>query len=232
MIGRFIELGIAAERILDSIAFYEDLGFRQLAVGDVWPHPYAVLSDGTVNIGLHEKPLPAPLITFVLPGLAGELNELRSRGMRIVNMKTGDDDFNELTFRTPDGHHVRLLEARTFSPPPFDDEGLSICGAFREITLPVRDTETATASWQRLGFDLLDSNDEPHPHAWLRGNDIVLGLHQTQDIDQLALSFQATGLSERLAALADKGIHPADGGPPGVGMIVSPEGLPLLLHGE
>ena len=231
MIGRFIELGIPAERILDSIGFYEDLGFRQLAVGDAWNHAYAVLSDGTINIGLHEQPLPAPLMTFVLPDLASELNELRSRGMRIDHMKTGDDDFNEVIFRTPDGHAVRLLEARTFSPPPFEEEDLSTCGAFREITLPVRDTEIATASWQRLGFDLLDSSDEPHPHAWLRGNGVVLGLHQTQDIDKLALSFQAEGLTERLAQLADKGIYPADAGPPGVSMLMSPEGLPILLHG-
>ena len=231
MIGRFIELGIPAERILDSIGFYEDLGFRQLATGDAWSHAYAVLSDGTINIGLHQQPLPAPLLTFVLPDLAGELNELRSRGMRIDHVRTGDDDFNEVIFSTPDGHAVRLLEARTFSPPPFDEDDLSICGAFREITLPVRDIELATASWERLDFDLLDSNKEPHPHAWLRGNGVVLGLHETRDIDKLALSFQAEGLSERLAQLADRGIYPDDAGPPGVSMIVSPEGLPILLLG-
>lgn len=230
MIGRFIELGLSTERILESIGFYEDLGFQQLSTGDTWKHPYAVVSDGDLCIGLHEIELPAPLMTFVLANLAGELNELRSRGMRIRHARTGDDDFNEIIFTGPDGHHVRMIEARTFSPPHFDG-GISLCGAFREITLPVRDLEVSRASWQRLDFEELDSSDDPNPHSWLRGNGVVIGLHQSNDIDQLALSFMASNLNRRLEKLSLKGVTPEAAGPPGVSTLISPEGLPILLHG-
>ncbi|MBT8143604.1 MAG: hypothetical protein KJO55_02825 [Gammaproteobacteria bacterium] len=229
MIARFLELGVATERILDSIGFFEDLGFRQLATGDIWQHPYAVVSDGGICIGLHGTELMSPILTFVLPDLAAEVNELRSRGMRIRHARTGDDDFNEIVFTEPDQHCLRLIEARTFSPPHFD-ENSSLCGVFSEITVPVRDLEVATPSWQRLGFELLESTTDPYPHAWIRGNGIVIGLHQSRDIDQLSLSFKCdtTGLS----ALRDRGIEFIDDGPPGVNLVRSPDGLPILLHGN
>lgn len=233
MIGRFIELGVATEDILDSVGFYEDLGFQQLSTGDVWTHPYLVVSDGGIEIGLHAKPLPATMITFVLQNLAGNVNEFRSRGVRFKLAKTGDDEFNELVFTDPDGHHIRLLEARTFSPGNFDSDAISLCGDFREIILPVRDLEVATAFWRRMGADELEAADEPYPHAWLRAGGMMLGLHQTRDFDQLSLSFQATDLSRRIKQLDRKGIVPdTDRSPPGVHLIRSPEGLPILLHGS
>lgn len=231
MIGRFLELGISTGRILESIGYFEDLGFRQVETGDIWAHPYAVLSDGQLCLGLHEVSLPAPLMTFVKPDLAGDVNELRSRGIDISRVRTGDDDFNEIIFSGPDNHHVRMIEARTFSPPQFDD-AQSVCGSFREITLPVRDLEVAKVFWQRLGFDELESSEDPHPHSWMRGNGLVIGLHQNADIDRLALSFQADDLNLRLEQLDVRGIASEPAGPPGVSMLLSPDGLPILLHGH
>ncbi|MBT8130728.1 MAG: hypothetical protein KJO35_00535, partial [Gammaproteobacteria bacterium] len=150
MIGRFLELGLQTENILESIGFYEDLGFSQLNVGDIWQHPYAVLSDGNIHIGLHQAPLHVPMITFVLPDLAQELDDLRSRGIDFESAITSDDRFNELLFADPDDNGIRIVESRTFSPPPFDRAD-SACGRFREITLSVRDLDTAAAFWQRLG---------------------------------------------------------------------------------
>ena len=37
-----------------SLAFYESLGFVQARVGDAWSHPYAVVTDGRLFLGLHE----------------------------------------------------------------------------------------------------------------------------------------------------------------------------------
>ncbi|MDH3646547.1 MAG: hypothetical protein OER80_07220 [Gammaproteobacteria bacterium] len=231
MIGRFLELGLQTEHILDSIGFYEDLGFKQLTVGDIWQHPYAVLSDGTVHVGLHEAPLHAPMITFVLPDLAGEIGELRSRGIEFEKAKTGDDEFNELIFSDPDDNFIRIVEARTFSPPPFD-HAESACGRFREITLPVRDLETSAAFWQRLEFEELGQSKDPHPHIWLRATGVVLGLHQTAEIKGLSLSFQSQNISTQLAKLRQAGIETvSDKAPPGVAVLKSPGGLPIFLHG-
>ncbi len=232
MIGRFLELGLQTDNILDSIGFYEELGFKQLSVGDIWQHAYAVLSDGVINIGLHATPLPAPMITFVLPDLADELMEFRSRGIEFQVEKTGNDQFNELVFEDTDSNScIRILEARTFSPAPFD-HAESACGSFREITLPVRDLESAGAFWQRMGFEELGQAENPHPHIWLRGDNIVLGLHQTSNIAGPALSFQSKDISRHLAQLRQIGIETGDTkAPSGVAALSSPEGLAIFLHG-
>jgi len=230
VIGRFLELGLSTEKILDSIGYYEELGFKQLNVGDVWQYAYAVLSDGTIHIGLHDIPPSAPMLTFVLPDLADEIIEFRSRGIEFITEKTADDEFNELVFTDPDGHVLRLVEARTFSPPHFE-QIQSACGHFREITLPVRDLEAATAFWQRMGFDELGQADEPHPHIWLRGSGVVLGLHQSAEVSGLALSFQSQDISARLASLRQIGIDTAGQAPSGVAALTSPEGLAIYMHG-
>ncbi len=53
MPGRFHELSIATADIRASLDFYESLGFWQAPTGDAWHHPYAVVTDGRVVLGLH-----------------------------------------------------------------------------------------------------------------------------------------------------------------------------------
>lgn len=226
MIGRFIEIALPAHDILRSIGFYEELGFCQLNTGDMWPHAYAVLSDGDVQIGLHDVELPGPLLTFVLPDLATEVNELRSRGLRIESKRTGDDEFNQLVAADLDRHRLRLVEARTCSPPGFNDKTGSLCGRFREIALPVRDVDAASALYHRLGFEELERLESPYPYALLAGAGITLGLHETRDLGDPALVFvkpDLDGLERRGIGLP---VHPDL---PGHGHLRSPEGLDLLV---
>ena len=56
----FLEISVHTPEIQDSLAFYESLGFVQATVGEVWPYPYAVVTDGRLFLGLHGAPVPAP----------------------------------------------------------------------------------------------------------------------------------------------------------------------------
>ena len=57
-LGRFLEIGISTPVIRESLAFYESLGFVQAATGETWAHPYAVVTDGHLFIGLHGREMP------------------------------------------------------------------------------------------------------------------------------------------------------------------------------
>jgi catechol 2,3-dioxygenase-like lactoylglutathione lyase family enzyme len=70
MFGRFLEIGVATSDIAASVQFYERLGFSQLMTSDSVAHRYGVLSDGRVHLGLHERDMPSPSVTFVLPDLS------------------------------------------------------------------------------------------------------------------------------------------------------------------
>jgi hypothetical protein len=73
VLGRFHEISIATADIRASVEFYESLGFTQAPTTDAWSHPYGVLTDGRLFIGLHERQIPSPALTFVLPGVATHL---------------------------------------------------------------------------------------------------------------------------------------------------------------
>ncbi len=76
MLGRFLEASLATPDIQASLDFYVKLGFSQAEVGDAWPHPYAVVTDGRICLGLHQAAVPALSLTFVKPDLLKHLQRL------------------------------------------------------------------------------------------------------------------------------------------------------------
>jgi catechol 2,3-dioxygenase-like lactoylglutathione lyase family enzyme len=233
MIGRFLELSLQADDILASVEFYERLGFRQLQVGETWSHPYAVLSDGRIHIGLHRYEFESPALTFVLADLAAKLPHIERNGVTFKFRKLGADEFNEAGLVAPASQMIALLEARTYSPPSFDDVDFSRLGRLAEWSVPVHDLEGAVPVWESLGFRLAGLHDEPHPRALLSGQDIAVGLHERPALKRPALCFTCKELDRTMSYLIEQGLHldpersPVDGGPGFV--LVSPEGLRILL---
>ena len=68
--GRFLEFSVRTPDIIESLSYYKLIGFTELEIGDVWSHKYAVVSDGELNIGLHDRDFDAPAVTFVQQDLA------------------------------------------------------------------------------------------------------------------------------------------------------------------
>src|SRR4029077_18270273 len=101
MFGRFLEFGIATADIAASVRFYERLGLSQLITGDAWSHRYGVLSDGRAHLGLHERALPSPTLTFVLPQLAGSQARLRAAGFEPELAVLGEGGPHQLRLREP-----------------------------------------------------------------------------------------------------------------------------------
>jgi catechol 2,3-dioxygenase-like lactoylglutathione lyase family enzyme len=233
LIGRFLELSVRTDDILASIEFYERLRFRQLEVGETWHHPYAVLSDGRLHIGLHRYEFQSPALTFVLPDLAAKLPHIERQGASFAFRKLGADEFNEAGLIVPDDQVIALIEARTYSPPSFEESDFSLLGRFTEWSLPVHDVDRALAVWEALGFRLAALHAEPHPRALLGGEDIAVGLHERPALRHPALCFVCPDLDQSMSLLIEQGMHfdpersPIDEGPSF--RLTSPEGLRILL---
>ena len=233
MIGRFLELSLKTDDILASIEFYEQLRFRQLQVGETWTHPYAVLSDGRLHIGLHRYDFDSPALTFVLPELAAKLPHLERQGIGFAFRKIAADQFNEAGLIAPDSQMIALLEARTYSPPSFQDSDFSLLGRLVEWSLPVHDLDRALAVWEALGFRVAALHAEPHPRALLSGEDIAVGLHERPALRHPALCYTCPNLDETMGYLLEQGMHldaersPVNDGPSF--QLRSPEGLRILL---
>lgn len=233
MLGRFLELTLRAPRILESWQFYQRLGFTPATVGETWAHGYAVVTDGRIAIGLHDADVPHPALTFVRPDLSRHLATLESRGVEFESRVLGDDQFNEATFTLPDGQLVRLLEARTFSPPPRPP--MSALGWFEEYALPVADLARARDAWEALGFVAAAEADEPWPHLALTSDSLDVGLYRTRDLDPPTLVFQCDDLVAVREHLAAAGIEPEPRLPRRLDpqkslLIEAPEGTRLLVR--
>src|SRR5882757_4964098 len=103
MLGRFLEISLPTPVIQESLEFYEALGFVQALVGETWSHPYAVVTDGRLTLGLHAGGITAPCLTYVQPELAGKLAPLQALAITFDRLQLGPDVFNEVSFRAPQG---------------------------------------------------------------------------------------------------------------------------------
>jgi catechol 2,3-dioxygenase-like lactoylglutathione lyase family enzyme len=234
MFGRFLELGIATADIAESVQFYERLGFSQLITGDAWSHRYGVLSDGRAHLGLHERAMPSPALTFVLPQLASSQPRLRAANFQPELAALGDDSLHQLRLRDPAGHAVTLLEARTYSPAAAGARAQSVCGYFSHLSLPQADYQAAREFWERAGFVALPEEQQPFPHLPLTSDHLDLGFHQRRTFDAPLLVFECADVTKNIARLRELGMALSGQLPRGLdrqrsALIEAPEGTALLL---
>lgn len=231
---RFLEISVHTAVIQESLEFYESLGFAQANVGETWPYPYAVVTDGRLFIGLHGAVVRSPSLTFVMPELATGIERLRQRGIQFDQERLGNDVFNQAAFTDPNGLAVSILEARTFSPPNVDAAIATTCGYFTEFGIPARDLGGSRAFWEPLGFVALDEESLPFTRTSLTSNLLNLGLYRTRALRQPVLTFEDPDMRERLTRLRERGFKLSDEMPDNLddatnAILEAPEGTRLLL---
>jgi catechol 2,3-dioxygenase-like lactoylglutathione lyase family enzyme len=234
VLGRFLEFSLATPDIQASLNFYTELGFSQAEVGEARLHPYAVVTDGRIYLGLHQAAIAAPSLTFVKPDLLKHLHELESRGIELEFRHLGNNVFNEIGWFDPSGQLVRLVEARTFSPSKRLANETSRCGYFVEIALPAPDLDAAKTYWEQFGFVGMDESQDRMPHIACTSDFLDLGLYHPADLRRASLRFEVEDVGGTLARLADIGMLPQGELPPGLrgvpaAALIAPEGTPILL---
>jgi catechol 2,3-dioxygenase-like lactoylglutathione lyase family enzyme len=234
VLGRFLEFSVATPDVQASLDFYTKLGFSQAQVGEAWPHPYAVVTDGRICFGLHQQALPAPSITYVKPQLLKHLQALEQLGVEFEFRHLGNDVFNEVGWFDPSGQLIRLIEARTFSPSKRLGTETSRCGYFSEIALPTPNIELSKAYWERFGFVAIDETDGRLPHVSCTSDYIDLGLYYPSHLRRSTLCFEVDDVGGTLDRLAEAGISPTGEIPLPLrqvpaAVLVAPEGTPILL---
>ncbi len=233
LLGRFLEISIRTSDIIESLGFYKLLGFQELEVGEVWSHKYAVVSDGVLNIGLHDGKYDGPALTFVHHDVARQARSMSDHGFNFRYMKISPDVFNELCFADRDKNLVAMIEARTFSPADeyMDD---SICGNWFEISLPVRDTMRAAQFWAPLAPEILRLREEPTTHMRFNAAGMSLGLSESIALNGPSLCFRCDDKDRVWTTIAQHGFKFKEfPGFEGAFMsLTAPEGTVLYLFKE
>jgi hypothetical protein len=232
--GAFHEFSVAVDEVRSAVEFYERLGFTQATTTDTFTHPYGVLTDARLFIGLHQRSGPSPTLTFVRPGIAASLAAFAAAGIRLSRCRTGEEVFNEIAFSDPFGHEIAVLEARTYSPVARHATEVSLCGDFAEVSLPARDFSAAQAFWEPLGFVAAEEAQVPYPHLTLTSDYLDLAFHSPEVCARPMLVFRAADMEARLERLRTLGFAPGPAPPAvragaGSGQLEAPGGTPLLL---
>lgn len=188
-LGKFLEFSVQCDDILESLSFYKLMGFHELQSGDTWNHKYAVVSDGVLSIGLHEREFDSPALTFVQPELARRARSMSDSGFEFSFMQLGEDAFNELRFRDRDKHAIMMLEARTFYGDD-EDENDSLFGTWFELTLPARDVMRAARFWAPIAPAVSDVREEPTLHMRFDAGGISVGLSESIALSRPSLCFK------------------------------------------
>jgi catechol 2,3-dioxygenase-like lactoylglutathione lyase family enzyme len=234
VLGRFHEISLATADIRASVEFYERLGFTQAVTTDTHHHPYGVLTDGHVFIGLHQRRFAAPALTFVHEGISAFATELEARGIELLIRHTGEEQFNDIGFQDPSGQSVIVQEARTYSPVERRPDETSLCGDFVEFSIPTLDFEAARQFWEPLGFVATEEPDAPYAHLPLTSDHLDIAFHRPRTLEIPMIVFRDPTMRERLARIRALGIQETGELPRGLpaaanALILAPEGTPLLL---
>ncbi len=232
MLGRFLELGVPAADLPASLSFYESLGFVQAATGEARSHPYAVVTDGRLYLGLHGAGLAEPTLTWVRPGLAAHAPTLAGLGLEFEQLRLGEEQLHELGFRDPSGQAVAIVEARTYSPPSAAPAGCGL-GWFEEIGIPTPDLAAGARFWDALGLVAFDPVQEPFARVSAAARDVNLGLYAL-DLRTPVLTYSDPDMAGIIAALRERGLRFAPRLPRGLdprshALLEAPEGTWLLL---
>lgn len=188
-LGRYLEFSLYTPNILESLSFYKNLGFNELEIGDVWPHKYAVLTDGTLCIGLHDQHFDGPSLTFVQQDLAKHVRSMTDHGFDFSVVQLDEDAFNELGLDDRDGHRVTMLEARTFTGgDEFDSD--SSCGTWFELSLPCRDAVRNARFWASVAPVMLEFREEPTTHMRFDAGGAAVGLSESIALETPSLCFR------------------------------------------
>jgi catechol 2,3-dioxygenase-like lactoylglutathione lyase family enzyme len=234
VLGRFLEFSIVTPDIRASLDFYGKLGFSEAEVGEAWPHPYAVLTDGRICLGLHQQPAFEPSTTFVKPDLLKHLDAFERLGLKLEFRRLANDVFNEIGWLDPSGHLIRLVEARTFSPSKRKAIDTSLCGYFLEIALPTPNTDIAKGHWEQFGFVGMDEPQAMLPHVACTSDTIDIGLYEPAHLRKPTLLFEVHDFSGTMARLDAIGIIvdrrlPAPLRQVPAAMLTAPEGTAILI---
>ena len=199
-LGRFLEFSIRTPDIIESLSYYKLIGFTEHEIGDVWTHKYAVVGDGLLNIGVHERVFDAPAVTFVHPDLARHARSMTDHGFDFSFMRLDEDVFNELGLPDRDGHMVTMLEARTFSgSDEFEDD--SILGTWFELSLPARTAVRSARFWAAVAPKLLRVREEPTTHMRFDAGGAALGLSESIALEAPSLCFRCQDKDALFAAI-------------------------------
>jgi len=218
VLGEASAITITSPQLKHSLEFYSTLGFAEVLN---LPSGEVQVSDGSLLINLSPGKNSSLSLSYYSNNPADIFRKL---GENIGNEGSPSDDISKnqpYTIRSPDGLEINLLQLFPgirhpagpgmlsmsqddyFNPDKYTNP---VCGMFGELAQPVSDLEKSADFWQKLGFSILSKFESPYPWAILSDGLQVIGLHQTRNFTQPAITYFASDMKDKIENIRKKGV--------------------------
>ncbi len=208
-LGEACQITLGTNNVEESMQFYTALGFRILAENS-HPYPWKKITDNSCTLLLMENGSNYVGVSYFDPEMDKTVKLLQKQDIRFVQM-----GYKENIFISPDDTIFTLVlrnmeeivlpftvrDEQTVLPLPN-----STLGIFRELTIPVANLEMCLKYYQQLNFEILEQTNAHYPYARTSDGKIVLGLHETPDLDNHVITYHVPNLKELENTLTSKGI--------------------------
>lgn len=214
-LGNVSQITIGTSDLAASLAFYQKMGFR-IVNQNTEPNPWAQVTDDTILILLNQDGMQYIGFTYFNPQMAPIVAKLKAAEVPIIM----EIENVQVIFSSPSGFWISLINydasqmfqpaGKTLADIPQDQWGdapapNSNLGIFGELATPVQDLDTEIAFWEMIGFKVSKFGG---PYPWAIGQDgqNVIGLHNTTEFKQPAITFFAKDMADKIKALKANGL--------------------------
>lgn len=245
-LGTATQYTIVSTKYAESIAFWEKLGFKQVANSrEDARHKWVQLCDESLLITLSEGEQAYSELSYLTADYKKACKQVKKAKLKpVTTTKESAEGLNSVTFESPDGFLVSLSDidpAPMYKPTGKNMLELggdvmdpakmpSPLGALGEISICVKDIQSSIAFWEKLGFKGMGVNADPYPWTIMNDGMGLVGLHQTTDWTGVAITYFAPDMGERIAKVRAAGIEAKEMGMgPNNVVVVAPDGTKLFL---
>ena len=220
VLGEVTAITISSPDLEQSLAFYQKLGFSEIMRMD-FPFPWIQISDGALLMMIRKDNNPYIALTYYPKDIDQSVKIAEDAGIAFTDKPKPTDMVKRYVFQSPEALNISLVHIPDGFTQPKGPTMLTMpqedyfnpdkyvnktCGMFGEFALPVADLDVSIAFWGKLGFVALSRYGQPRPWAILSDGLAVIGLHQTQEFTQPAITYFAKDMKEKIEHLKTNGL--------------------------
>jgi predicted lactoylglutathione lyase len=208
-LGTSARIAISSSDIPTSYEFYKKFGFSPLEISAPEPTSdtkFLRLTDGQIILTLLRETFKSPVIAYFAEDLT-HIAELVHKVVPDAKITRDGKGISEIEFTSVGGVTFDIhRDAKNYELRPSGVENPK-CGMFGEFTIGVPSRDTAVEFFKQLGFDKTDVYNIPYRWAIIRDGNIVLGIHQNDEIVSKAfLTYFSAHAESQIQAIEKAGI--------------------------
>ncbi len=195
-----IQISLSVTDLTASLKFYSQLGFKILTADKNASVPWAFISDGRILFMLSQNEFPSPALVYYTANFTQRTQS--SGDFRLLPNESKKPQTAIAT--SPEGIGITLIEMKSQFLPLLPAEISVLTGSFKELSIPVQDSEASRIFWTGMGFRPQSLTSAP-PFI-LSDNFLTIGLHPEADFSSPALTYQNTQLDAAFLKMQSLGL--------------------------